>query len=78
MSPFRRASKDERAEDAEPRAAQVKESRCRRPRRGFFRDPRVLNGEDRGDVEPRLVAAGRLPELQLPERMRGARAARGS
>lgn len=78
VSPFRRASKDERAEDAGPRAAQVKEPRCRRPRLGFSRDSRVLNGEDRGDAEPRLVAAGRLPELQLPERMRGAREARGS
>lgn len=26
----------------------------------------MLNGEDRGDTEPRLLAAGPLPELQLP------------
>lgn len=78
MSAFCRASKDERAEDAGPRAAQVKEPRCGLSRLGFFREPGLLNGEDRGDAEPRLVAAGRLLELQLPERMCGARAARGS
>lgn len=45
---------------------------------GLLPGPRVLNGEDRGDTKPRLIAAGRLLELQLPERMCGARAARDS
>lgn len=38
VSAFCRGNKDERAEDAGPRAAQVKEPRCWRPRLGFFRD----------------------------------------
>lgn len=45
---------------------------------GLLPGTRVLNGEDRDDAEPRLVAAGRLLELRLPERMCGARAVRGS
>ena len=57
--------KDESAEDAGPQEAQV-------TKLGFGaaaaeRLPRlVLHGDNRGDCEPRLLAAGLLPDLQLP------------
>lgn len=43
---------------------------------GLLPGPRVLNGEDRGDTKPRLIAAGRLLELQLPEDVRSSGGAR--
>lgn len=57
--------KDEGAEDAGPLEAQVTKLGCSRAAAGLLPGP-MLNGEDRGDSEPRLLAAGPLPELQLP------------
>lgn len=57
--------KDERAEDAGPLEAQVTPRGCGGAAAGLLPGP-VLNGEDRGDAEPRLLAAGPLPELPLP------------
>lgn len=57
--------KDESAEDAGPPEAQVTRRGCGGAAAGLLPGP-VLNGEDRGDAEPRLLAAGPLPELQLP------------
>lgn len=61
MAAFGGASEDERAEDAGPRAAQVTEPGC--GGRGWVSSGTpgegvLLNGEDRGDAEPRLVTAG--------------------
>lgn len=57
--------KDESAEDTGPLEAQVTKLGCGAAAAGLLPGP-VLNGEDRGDTEPRLLAAGPLPELQLP------------
>lgn len=57
--------KDEGAEDAGPLEAQVTKLGCSGAAAGLLPGP-VLNGEDRGYTEPRLLAAGPLPELQLP------------
>lgn len=57
--------KDESPEDTGPLQAQVTKLGYGGASTELL--PRlVLNGEDRGDYEPRLLAAGLLPELQLP------------
>lgn len=56
-------SQDESAEDTGPLEAQVTKLGCGGLAAGLLPGPVVLNGEDREDAEPRLLAAG---PLQLP------------
>lgn len=57
---------DESAEDAGLLEVQVTELGCGGAAAGLVPGPVVLNGEDRGNAEPWLLAAGPLLELQLP------------
>lgn len=65
ISAIRGPHKDEGAEDAGPLEAQVTKLGCSGAATGLL-PGLVLNGEDRGDTEPRLLAAEPLLELQLP------------